>query len=385
MYGKCNSGKSSLINALTGQQAAVVSGIAGTTTDPVYKSMELPGLGAVTFIDTPGFDDGGALGGSRMEQTRKAADRTDIAVIVYAGGGIEAERQWMDEFRKRGIPVVFVLHKIDLLESAASETAAIRSATGMEPVAVSSQTGAGIEEFIQALAQAGSAAAEEVSITGSLVSQGDVVMLVMPQDRQAPKGRLILPQVQTIRELLDKGCVVVSCTPELMERSLAALSSPPQLVITDSQVFAAVSKFTPPESLLTSFSVLFAHYKGDAGAFIAGAAAIDLLNEKSRVLIAEACTHAPAAEDIGRVKIPRLLRKKVGEGLRVDMVAGNDFPKDLSPYDLVIHCGACMFNRRHVLSRISQARMQGVPITNYGIAIAYLNGILDRVVYPGRP
>lgn len=385
MYGKCNSGKSSLINALTGQQAAVVSDVAGTTTDPVYKSMELPGLGAVTFIDTPGFDDAGTLGGSRMEQTRKAADRTDIAVVVYAGGGIEAERQWMEEFGKRGIPVVFVLNKSDLWESVRSQAAAIRSATGVEPVAVSSKTGAGIGELIEALAQAGGEAAAEVSITGALASPGDVVMLVMPQDRQAPKGRLILPQVQTIRELLDKGCVVVSCVPERMECSLAALSAPPRLVITDSQAFGAVSKLTPPESLLTSFSVLFAHYKGDVGAFIEGAEAIDRLNEKSRVLIAEACTHAPASEDIGRVKIPSLLRKKVGEGLRVDIVAGDDFPKDLSPYDLVIHCGACMFNRRHVLSRISQARVQGVPVTNYGIAIAYLNGILDRVTYPGKP
>lgn len=208
-------------------------------------------------------------------------------------------------------------------------------------------------------------------------------MLVMPQDAQAPKGRLILPQVQTIRELLDKGCTVISCVPEGMRRSLDALSAPPKLVITDSQAFATVSALTPPESLLTSFSVLFANYKGDIRAFMEGAAAIDRLTEQSRVLIAEACTHAPATEDIGRVKIPRLLRKRIGEGLAVDIVAGADFPKDLSRYDLVIHCGACMFNRRHVLSRLALASAQHIPMTNYGITIAHLTGILDRVVYPG--
>ena len=383
IYGRCNSGKSSLINAITGQQTAVVSEVAGTTTDTVNKSMELPGVGAVTFIDTAGFDDTGELGAKRLEQTRKAADRTDVAVIVHAGGEPGAEREWIGLFGERNIPVVLVLNKADLLNDEAAAVSALRAETGINPIAVSALTGKGIGELIAAIAEAGRGATDEVSITGNLAGPGDVVMLVMPQDAQAPKGRLILPQVQTIRELLDKGCTVISCVPEGMRRSLDALSAPPKLVITDSQAFATVSALTPPESLLTSFSVLFANYKGDIRAFMEGAAAIDRLTEQSRVLIAEACTHAPATEDIGRVKIPRLLRKRIGEGLAVDIVAGADFPKDLSRYDLVIHCGACMFNRRHVLSRLALASAQHIPMTNYGITIAHLTGILDRVVYPG--
>ena len=304
IYGRCNSGKSSLINAITGQQTAVVSEVAGTTTDTVNKSMELPGVGAVTFIDTAGFDDTGELGAKRLEQTRKAADRTDVAVIVHAGGEPSAEREWIGLFGERNIPVVLVLNKADLLNDEAAAVSALRAETGINPIAVSALTGKGIGELIAAIAEAGRGATDEVSITGNLAGPGDVVMLVMPQDAQAPKGRLILPQVQTIRELLDKGCTVISCVPEGMRRSLDALSAPPKLVITDSQAFATVSALTPPESLLTSFSVLFANYKGDIRAFMEGAAAIDRLTEQSRVLIAEACTHAPATEDIGRVKIP---------------------------------------------------------------------------------
>lgn len=384
IYGKCNSGKSSLVNAITGQQAALVSEIAGTTTDPVNKSMELPGLGAVTFIDTAGFDDGSPLGESRMEQTRKAADRTDVAVIVFTGGSIDAEKEWIRIFSERNVPVVLVLNKSDLRTDVAAAAGELHRETGIKPVTVSALTGAGIGELIAALMQAVSIADEELSITGDLATEGDVVMLVMPQDAQAPKGRLILPQAETLRELLDKGCITVSCTPAQMERSLKSLSAPPRLIITDSQAFAAVSDAAPPESLLTSFSVLFANYKGDIRRFIEGAAAIDRLTENSRVLIAEACTHAPASEDIGRVRIPRMLRRKIGGGLRIDVVAGPDFPDDLSPYDLVIHCGACMFNRRHVLSRISKADTLKVPITNYGIAIAHLTGILGRLSYPGK-
>ena len=220
-----------------------------------------------------------------------------------------------------------------------------------------------------------------MSLTGKLAGENDLILLVMPQDIQAPRGRLILPQVQTIRELLDKKCLVMSCTADKMEETLQALSRAPKLIITDSQVFPLVSQKKPESSLLTSFSVLFARYKGDIDAFIQGAQAIDRLTEQSRVLIAEACTHAPLSEDIGRVKIPRLLRKRFGEALSIDMVSGVDFPKDLSGYDLVIHCGACMFNRKYVLSRVRQAKQQDVPITNYGITIAKLTGILDQVVY----
>lgn len=382
IYGKCNSGKSSLINAITGQQTAVVSELPGTTTDPVNKSMEVPGLGAVTFIDTAGFDDDSELGERRLEQTRKAADRTDIALVVYGTGDSETEDAWVRMFGQRNVPVVAVLNKIDTIENREEFIERMRRRTGMEPVAVSARTGEGIDKLIRRLGELGRGAADEATITGDLATEGDVVMLIMPQDAQAPKGRLILPQVQTIRELLDKRCIVVSCTPDTMEGALRALSAAPKLVITDSQAFGVVSRMTPAESLLTSFSVLFAHYKGDIDSFVAGSAAIDRLTEQSRVLIAEACTHAPATEDIGRVKIPKLLRKRVGEGLRIDVVGGTDFPEDLTPYDLVIHCGACMFNRRHVLSRLARAEAQGVPMTNYGVTIARLTGILDRVVYP---
>lgn len=382
IYGKCNSGKSSLVNAMTGQYAAVVSDVAGTTTDPVNKGMEVPGLGASTLIDTAGFDDAGRLGASRMEQTRRAADRTDVAVIVYAGGDMETELEWIGMFGERNVPVVLVLNKCDAIDDVPAAVGELRAATGINPVAVSARTGQGIPELLAAIADAGRGVADEVTITGDLASEGDVVLLVMPQDSQAPKGRLILPQVQTIRELLDKGCTVVGCTPAGMERALTGLSAPPALVITDSQAFAEVSGKTPAESKLTSFSVLFANYKGDIDEFVAGAAAIDRLTEHSRVLVAEACTHAPATEDIGRVKIPAMLRKRVGSGLQVDIVSGPDFPEDLTPYDLVIHCGSCMFNRRHVLSRVGRAVAQHVPITNYGVAIAHLTGILGRVAYP---
>ena len=384
IYGKCNSGKSSLINAITGQQAAVVSEIAGTTTDPVNKSMEVPGLGAVTFIDTAGFDDKSSLGQARADQTRKAADRTDVAVIVYAGGELADVRQWIGMFGERNVPVVLVLNKCDELSDVPAAIDNLRAETGINPIAVSARTGEGIKELISAMAEAGRGATEDISITGGLVGEGDVVMLVMPQDSQAPKGRLILPQVQTTRELLDKGCVIISCTPAQMAHSIASLKKAPKLVITDSQAFAEVNCMTPSESLLTSFSVLFANYKGDIKAFIEGAKAIEKLTEKSRVLIAEACTHAPATEDIGRVKIPHLLRKRFGAGLTIDIVSGADFPEDLSCYDLVIHCGACMFNRRHVLSRLAKAEKQGVPMTNYGITIAHLTGIIGRVTYPGQ-
>lgn len=384
IFGRCNTGKSSLVNAITGQHVAVVSDVAGTTTDPVAKSMELPALGAVTFIDTAGFDDSGKLGAERMEQTRKAADKSDIAVVVFSPENTDTaeEAKWIAAFRQKGLPVVAVLNKSDTAADIENMSRLIEDETGISPLPVSSVTGEGIYDLIEAIARAGADIANHTTITGNLVAEGDVVMLVMPQDAQAPSGRLILPQVQTIRELLDKNCMVVSCVPDGMEKALKSLAEQPKLIITDSQVFDAVSRMTPERSMLTSFSVLMAHYKGDIKAFVEGAAAIGRLTETSHVLIAEACTHAPATEDIGRVKIPRMLRNKIGEKLTVDVVSGSDFPKDLSGYDLIIHCGACMFNRRHVLSRIASAVEHNVPITNYGITIAYLTGILDRVVYP---
>lgn len=383
IFGRRNSGKSSLINAITGQDVALVSDVPGTTTDPVNKSMELPGVGPVTFIDTAGFDDEGILGAERVERTRRSADRVDVAIVVFAddgSGGPEAE--WTEMFRKRKMPVIAALNKSDLLKESATIAAAIEERTGLRPVVVSSRTGDGIDALIGAIADVAQETAGPAQILGNLVQSGDVVMLVMPQDPQAPRGRLILPQAQTIRELLDRECLISACTTDRMESALGSLAAPPKLIVTDSQVFARVSKMAPKESMLTSFSVLFARYKGDIKSFVAGASAIDRLTASSRILIAEACTHAPQEEDIGRVKIPAMLRKRVGEELRVDVAGGSDFPEDLSPYDLIIHCGACMFNRRHVLSRIARAEAQGIPITNYGIAIAYLTGILDDVVYP---
>ena len=277
------------------------------------------------------------------------------------------------------MPVIVVLNKIDLFSPAQNVAERIKRKIGVMPLLVSAHTCHGVNALRKAIAQAVQQTADERSITGDYVKPGDSVVLVMPQDRQAPKGRLILPQVQTIRDLLDNGCTVTCCTPDHLEHTLAALRRQPKLIITDSQVFDQVHRLKPYRSRLTSFSILMAAWKGDLKAMIAGARAIDQLTPQSRVLIAEACAHAPLSEDIGREKIPALLRKRVGQELMVDVVAGRDFPADLRSYSLVIHCGACMFNRRYMLSRIRQAKKQGVPITNYGVAIAHLKGILDSI------
>ena len=378
LFGRRNAGKSSLINALTGQAISLVSPVAGTTTDPVYKSFELAGVGPVVFIDTAGLDDEGQLGALRVERTGQALEKTDVAILVLTGDPAE-ELPWLDRLREKNIPVLAVLNKCETLPSPERAAEELSNALGLPVLPVSAAEGINIDALRTALAEAVPDGFWDLTITGDLAKAGDLVLLVMPQDIQAPKGRLILPQVQTIRELLDKKCSVVSCTADCLADTLAALARPPRLIITDSQAFPVVWRAKPQESLLTSFSILFAGYKGDINEFLAGAKAIDSLTERSRILIAEACAHAPKEEDIGRVKIPRLLRNKVGEGLTVDFVRGNDFPKDLSPYDLVIHCGACMFNRRHVMSRISQARAQGTPICNYGVVLAALTGILDKV------
>ena len=379
IYGKRNSGKSSLINALTGQKIALVSDVAGTTADPVYKYMEIHGIGPCMFIDTAGFDDIGELGEMRVGQTRKAMDKTDIALIVWGDTHTEEEYNWIDAFKKRNTPVIPIINKSDILTDIELLASEIKARLGVPPWIVSAKTKAGMDRIREALIRSLPKDHEAESITGNLCADGDLVMLVMPQDTQAPKGRLILPQVQTIRELLDKKCIVHSATADRFDEALACLASPPRLIITDSQVFKTIYDKKPPESKLTSFSVLFAAYKGDLDYFVAGARALDCLTESSRILIAEACTHAPLEEDIGREKIPSMLRKRVGKGLGVDIVAGNDFPQDLTPYNLVIHCGGCMFNRKHVLSRVEQARSQGVPMCNYGVTIAHLSGILDKI------
>ena len=381
LLGRRNSGKSSLINALTGQDTALVSDIPGTTTDPVSKAIELHGIGPCVLIDTPGFDDEGTLGEMRIERTLKAIERTDIALLLCEEKDLQAEREWMQQLKAKNIPVILILNKADIRENVSSIVAHIESELQQKPLIVSAQIAKGMEDIRLGILEKLPQDFEQPSITGDLVEENDLVLLVMPQDIQAPKGRLILPQVQTMRELLDKKCLIMSCTTDKLAQTLQALAYPPKLIITDSQVFKTVYEQKPAESLLTSFSVLMAGYKGDIRQFIEGASAIDSLTENSRVLIAEACAHAPMSEDIGRVKIPRLLRQKIGEGLRIDMVSGSDFPKDLSKYDLIIHCGACMFNRKHVMNRLESASTQQVPMTNYGITLAHLMGILDKIVY----
>lgn len=381
LFGKRNSGKSSLINALTGQEVAVVSEYAGTTTDPVYKSMEIHGIGPCVFIDTAGLDDEGELGELRVRQTLRAMDRTDIALLVCTDADVSREKQWKDMLAEKNIPVIVLLNKSDLLEDPLATARAIEQQLQQVPLIVSAAHKSNIEDIRRALIGKLPDETMSTGITGRLVKENDVVLLVMPQDIQAPKGRLILPQVQTLRELLDRKCIVSCCTTDKLQATLGALAQPPALIITDSQVFKTVYEQKPPESRLTSFSVLFAQYKGDIDYYLEGANAIDRLTEQSRVLIAEACTHAPLTEDIGRVKIPAMLRKRFGQGLTIDIVSGADFPEDLTPYQLVIHCGACMFNRKYVLQRIAQARKQQVPMTNYGVTIAYLQGILDKIDY----
>lgn len=380
-FGKRNSGKSSLINAFTSQEISIVSDTPGTTTDPVYKSMEILPLGACVLIDTAGFDDIGELGGIRVEKTRLAAEKTDIAVVLATGNDLSKEKEWYEYFKTRKTPVLVCISKSDTLKNKDEYEIKVKDEFGISPIVLSSYTKEGIAKFKEALMRLLPEDFESPSITGNLCGENDLVMLVMPQDIQAPKGRLILPQVQTIRELLDKKCVVISCTTDKIDETLRYLSRPPKLIITDSQVFKTVYEKKPNESLLTSFSTLFAGYKGDIGYYIEGADHISELTEDSRVLIAECCTHAPLTEDIGREKLPRLLRKKLGQNLKIDFVSGSDFPEDLSCYDLVIQCGACMFNRKYVMSRIQRAKEQNVKMSNYGVVIAKLNGILDKISY----
>lgn len=382
IFGRRNVGKSSLLNALTGQRVAIVSPEAGTTTDPVNRAMELHPLGPCLLIDTAGFDDEGAVGRLRNERTRRVVEQADMALLVTDGcGDLSHEKSWLDELRRREVPTVVVLNKVDKIADSRQVAASVAGRLGADPVLVSAATGEGVAALRLALAQlAGDD--EPLSLTGRLAQPADTVLLVMPQDPQAPKGRLILPQVQTIRDLLDKDCSVMCCTLEGLERSLSALRQPPALIITDSQVFSQVEPLVPAASRLTSFSVLMAAIKGDVEVMTRGAGAIDRLTPSSRVLIAEACTHAPMNEDIGRVKIPRLIRQRVGPTVEFDVKSGKDWPDDLTAYDLIIHCGACMFNRRLMRSRIERALAQGVPITNYGLAIAKLHGILERVTLP---
>ena len=354
-FGATNSGKSTLVNAIAGQQVSLVSDVPGTTTDPVRKLIELPGLGPCVLIDTAGLDDVSVLGAERRRLTLSVLDETDVAVLVNS----ETSGTLAEMIQKAGVPMVHY------------------------------SRGESVESLLERI-EAAVPKEEERFLTGDLVKAGDTVLLVMPQDSEAPKGRLILPQVQVLRELLDRGCNPVCCTPDSLPSALASLKALPALTVTDSQVFGFVNRVLPAMAPLTSFSVLLAAAKGDAAVFAEGAKAIDRLTRGSRVLIAEACTHVPNTEDIGRVKIPAMLRKRVempgqaghDAGLQVDIAAGNDFPEDLTPYDLIIHCGACVATRTLVRARMRKALLAGVPFTNYGIALAYLQGMLDRIVIP---
>lgn len=381
IYGKRNSGKSTLINALTNGQTAVVSHIAGTTTDPVYKTMEIHGIGPCVFVDTAGFDDEGTLGEMRIAKTKEATEKTDIALLLFTNTDISQEIKWFDQFKAQHTPVIPIINKSDEVSDIAALYQKVATATGCTPLVVSAKKHEGIPTIYKTIMRLLPEDYQMTSITGELAKPSDLVLLVMPQDIQAPKGRLILPQVQTLRDLLDKKCLVMSCTTDCLDATLASLTKAPDLIITDSQVFKTVYEKKPASSKLTSFSVLFAQYKGDIRTYVEGAKAIDQLTPHSKVLIAEACTHAPLAEDIGREKIPRMLRQRIGEGLSIDVVSGPHFPEDVSSYDLIIHCGGCMFNRKYVLSRIQHAIDCQVPITNYGIFIAHVNGILDKISY----
>ncbi|MBQ8205052.1 MAG: [Alistipes sp.] len=377
IFGRTNDGKSTLMNRLVGHDVAIVSDKPGTTTDPVQKALEVNGLGAAVLVDTPGLDDTTELGGERMARTAKVLDKTDIAIVLFSLAEGASQLRIIEECRIREIPTIVVLNKIDATTDLEATVNSLSALTKHRVIAISALTGEGIETLRQAIVD--SYKQEERLITEGFCKAGDNVLLVMPQDKSAPKGRLIQPQVQTIRELLDRGCTPICCTPDRMAATLASLASPPELIITDSQAFNEVYSLKPEASTLTSFSILFARYKGDIALFVEGVKALERITPQSRILIAEACTHTPQNEDIGRVKLPRLLRKRFGEELSIDIVGGADYPEQLGNYDLVIHCGACMFNRKHVLSRIERARQQGVAITNYGVILAALTGILDKV------
>ena len=380
-FGRCNSGKSTLINAFTAQEVTIVSPVAGTTTDVVQKNIELHGLGPCTLLDTAGFDDAsGELGALRIDKTKHCAEKVDLAVIIFDKEDITEEEQWVSRFKEMQTPVIGVVSKCDCRTPEKTWLQKVRGLIGDEVLCVNIHEKSDMEALRFKLIAA-NPAAEEPDITNGLVRAGDVVMLVMPQDIQAPKGRLILPQVQTTRELLDKQCVILSVTPDQFETALANLVQPPKLIITDSQVFSFVAQNKPEESALTSFSALFAGQKGDIATYVEGAKAIDGLPKDAHIMIAELCSHAPLEEDIGRVKIPKLMKKRLGDGLTFDVVAGPEFPDDLSDYDMIIQCGACVVNRKLVQNRIVKAKKQQVPISNYGITMAYLNGILDKICF----
>lgn len=382
IFGRRNVGKSSVLNALTGQNVSIVSETPGTTTDPVEKAMELLPLGPVLFIDTAGIDDVGALGEQRIERSRRIIDRTDLALVVIDTPRLdEFERTLIRELEDRKTPMVVVLNKVDV-HGAGVESIDLESST-IPKVAISAVNGTGVGDLRTAII--GSVPEEFIStpsIVGDLVPPGELAVLVVPIDLEAPKGRLILPQVQTIRDILDSDAYCMMVKERELSDALGRLNKPPRLVITDSQAFLKVSADVPPDIWLTSFSILFARLKGDLSELVRGALAIDRLESGDRVLMLEACTHHAIGDDIGRVKIPRWLTQYVGGQLHFDHFSGHDMPDDLAGYQLIVHCGGCVHNRRAMLTRIAKARAAEVPITNYGLSIAHSLGILDRALEP---
>lgn len=383
LFGRRNVGKSSLLNAMTRQNVSIVSDVAGTTTDPVEKPMELLPIGPVLFIDTAGIDDVGALGEMRVARTRQIFDRTDVGVIVVAAGDwADFEEAMLQELTGRDIPTIVVFNKTDLARPDAALLERLKESK-VAVVHTVADKGEGVLDLREAMIRK---APEDFinapSIIGDLVPPGELAVLVVPIDLEAPKGRLILPQVNCIRDILDVDAYCMVVKERELRDALDRLRRPPAIVVTDSQGFLKVAGDTPDEVLMTSFSIVFARYKGDLNEFVRGALAIEDLKPGDRVLIAEACSHHPIGEDIGRVKIPRWLRQYVGGKLEFEAVQGHDFPEDLSAYDLVVHCGACMWNRREMLSRILRCRKAGVPIANYGMTIAYTLGIFERALRP---